>query len=92
MGEKDTVEEIERAFRLFDDDETGAITIANLRRVAAELGETVTDDELEVCVVVLINSLINRILQAMIAEASSSTDGAVNREDFLKIMKKTCLY
>jgi Ca2+-binding EF-hand superfamily protein len=49
MSEKDSRDEILRAFRLFDDDETGFITMTNLKRVAKELGENVTDDELKVC-------------------------------------------
>ena len=46
MSDKDTREDINKVFRLFDDDKTGFITIKNLRRVARELGETMTDEEL----------------------------------------------
>ncbi|KAM5136602.1 centrin-1 [Callospermophilus lateralis] len=76
MSEKDTKEEIMKAFRLFDDDETGKISFKNLKRVAAELGENLTDEE----------------LQEMIDEADRDGDGEVNEEEFLKIMKKTSLY
>ncbi|MBZ3887161.1 Centrin-1 [Sciurus carolinensis] len=76
MSEKDTKEEILKAFRLFDDDETGKISFKNLKRVAAELGENLTDEE----------------LQEMIDEADRDGDGEVNEEEFLKIMKKTNLY
>ncbi|XP_036060196.1 centrin-1 [Onychomys torridus] len=76
MAEKDTKEEILKAFRLFDDDETGKISFKNLKRVANELGESLTDEE----------------LQEMIDEADRDGDGEVNEEEFLKIMKKTNLY
>ena len=36
MGEKDTREDIEKVFKLFDDDNTGKISLRNLRRVAQE--------------------------------------------------------
>ena len=76
QSEKDSKEEILKAFRLFDDDETGKISFRNLKRVAKELGENMTDEE----------------LAEMIEEADRDGDGEINEEEFLRIMKKTSLY
>ena len=59
-----------------DDDETGRISFKNLKRVAKELGETMTDEE----------------LQGMVGEADRDGDSEINEEEFLRIMKKASLY
>jgi Ca2+-binding EF-hand superfamily protein len=72
MSDKDTREDISKVFRLFDDDNSGTITLKNLRRVARELGETMTDEE----------------LQEMVDRADSNGDGQVTMDDFFNIMTK----
>ena len=76
MGERDSREEIMKAFKLFDTDEKGKISFKDLKRVAKELGENMTDEE----------------LQEMIDEADRDGDGEVNEEEFYRIMKKTSLF
>ena len=76
MSEKDSREEILKAFRLFDYDETNKISFENLKRVADELGENMTDDE----------------LHEMIQEADRDGDHEISEDEFLRIMKKTNLY
>ncbi|KAI9137157.1 Centrin-1 [Paraphysoderma sedebokerense] len=76
MAERDSRTEILKAFKLFDDDNTGSISFKNLKRVARELGENLTDEE----------------LQEMIDEADRDGDGVVSEEEFLRVMKKTGLY
>jgi len=67
---RDPTEEIRRAFQLFDEDNTGKISLRNLRRVAKEVGERLEDDE----------------LQAMIDEFDLDQDGEINEQEFFAIM------
>merc|ERR1719469_198614 len=76
MAERDPREEMMKAFRLFDDDETSKISFHNLRRVAKELGENMTDEE----------------IQEMIDEADRDGDGEINEDEFMRIMRKTNLF
>ena len=45
-GHQDSKEDYQKVFKLFDADSTGKISLQNLRRVANEIGETMSDAEL----------------------------------------------
>lgn len=72
MAEKDTRDEILKIFRLFDEDSTGKISFRNLKKVALELGEGLTDDE----------------LHEMVEEADRDGDGLINFDEFYRVMRK----
>merc|ERR1719169_374342 len=73
---KDPKDDLVKAFRLFDDDKTGFVTFKNLKRVAKETNQTLTDDE----------------LQQMLDDADRDGDGQLNEDEFLRMMKKLALY
>ena len=61
-----------KVFAAYDTEGSGSITFANLRRVAKELGENLTDDE----------------LQEMLNHADKSGNGSVSKDDFYRLMTK----
>jgi len=72
QSDKDTREDIQKVFNLFDDDQTGHISLRNLKRVSKELGETMSDAE----------------LMEMIERADTDGDGEISPEEFYAIMTK----
>merc|ERR1712061_928539 len=67
---RDPLEELQSAFKLFDVDEQGGISLANLRRVARELDLAPSEDD----------------LRAMIDEFDTDSDGLISFDDFVQIM------
>ena len=67
MKDTDSEEEIREAFRVFDKDGNGFISAAELRHVMTNLGEKLTDEEVD----------------EMIREADIDGDGQVNYEGML---------
>ncbi|KAJ2779246.1 Calcium-binding component of the spindle pole body (SPB) half-bridge [Coemansia javaensis] len=70
IAARDPVEEYKKAFKLIDEGGSGVITAQSLRRIARELGENIAEDE----------------IQAMIDEFDLDSDGAINEDEFIKIM------
>ena len=70
MKDTDSEEEIVEAFKVFDKDGNGFISAAELRHVMTNLGEKLTDEEVD----------------EMIREADVDGDGQINYEEFVKMM------
>mmetsp|Transcript_79798 Transcript_79798/g.182817 ORF Transcript_79798/g.182817 Transcript_79798/m.182817 type:complete len:194 (+) Transcript_79798:63-644(+) len=72
MPEKESREEIHRIFQLFDEDGTGKLNFRNLKRVALEIGETLTDED----------------LRDMVDETDRDGDGLIGPEEFYLVMRR----
>ncbi|KAK1444862.1 calmodulin 1 like protein [Babesia gibsoni] len=72
LGNRDSKEGIKRIFNLFDQDNTGSISFKNLKKIANELGEFISDEE----------------LRDMIHRSDSNGDGLLSFEDFYSVMAK----
>lgn len=66
----DTEIELRQSFKVFDKDGNGYISKSELKQVMTNLGQTLTDDEIE----------------DMIKEADLDGDGRVNYEEFVRMM------
>ena len=69
---RDSREEVEKVFRLFDEERSGYITFRALKRVVNELGEGLSEEE----------------MQEMIDEADRDQDGKISFEEFYRVMRR----
>ena len=72
MPARDSKEEVMKVFRLFDEEGSGYITFRALKKVCQELGEGLSEEE----------------MQEMIDEADRDQDGKISFEEFFRVMKK----
>jgi len=73
MRDTDSEEELREAFRVFDKDGNGFISASELRRIMTNLGEKLSDAEVD----------------EMIREADSTGDGQIDYDEFvLKLMRR----
>merc|ERR1712139_335703 len=70
MKDTDTEEELIEAFKIFDRDGSGYISAAELRHVMSNLGEKITDEEMD----------------EMVGESVVDSNGNINYEDFVIAM------
>ena len=70
LGDKESRVEVDKVFGSFDINRAGKFTVSELKKVAQELGEDLTDDE----------------LQHIFTKADIDDDGFVTGDDFYNIM------
>jgi len=72
LAERPSGDDVTKAFRLFaqGDNATGRISFDRLKEIAEQIGETISDEE----------------LQEMIAEADTSATGLISNDDFVRII------
>ena len=73
MSEKDSQQELEKAFIMFSQNKN-VITFEDLKRVAKDLGETMSDDELK---------------EMMFEANKTDREHDVDKKDFMSILNKT---
>merc|ERR1712232_1150038 len=71
MAGKDPVEEMKKAFALYDVDNKGKITVDDMVRVAKELGEAMDKSE----------------LQSILDESDRDGNGTLTMDEFVRVMK-----
>ncbi len=72
ISDKNTRDDIERVFKLFDSNRNGYISLDDMKRVAKELGEDISEKE----------------LQEIIQRADLDNDSKLTIEDFYQVMTK----
>ena len=72
VGDKSTRAHFAKIFAMYDDERTGFLSAKNLRRVAQDLGENISEEE----------------IQELIARADLDQDGLVSEEEFYHLMTR----
>ncbi len=72
ISDRNTRDDLRRVFNLFDDDRKGSISVDDLRRVARELGEEISEEE----------------LREIVQRADLDGDKQLSFEDFYNVMTK----
>merc|ERR1712139_689932 len=70
MSGKDPVEEMQKAFKLYDTEGKGKITVKDMERVAKELGENLTKEE----------------LQGILDDSDRDGNGTLTEDEFVRVM------
>ena len=62
----------QKAFRFFDEEHSGKISFKNLKRVAKDLGEPLSDD----------------YLKGLLEDADRDGDGEIGYDEYMRIMRR----
>ncbi|KAF3438952.1 hypothetical protein FNV43_RR17227 [Rhamnella rubrinervis] len=73
IGERDTKEELMKAFQIIDQDNNGKISVSDIRAIAKDLGENFSEAD----------------IQDMVEEADRDKDGEISFDEFIRMMRRT---
>ncbi|CDO55790.1 similar to Saccharomyces cerevisiae YBR109C CMD1 Calmodulin [Geotrichum candidum] len=71
MKDTDSEEEVHNAFKVFDCDEQGHISVTELRHVMTSIGERLNDDE----------------ISELVKEADTDNDGKIDYKEFVTLLR-----
>jgi centrin-1 len=86
IGEKESKEEVTRAFKMFDEEGKGYISFEDLKLISEQLGQTLTDDELK-------EMMDFAHPKARARELSGAREQLhITEDDFMRLMKRANVY
>jgi centrin-1 len=88
VGEKETKEEVLRAFKMFDEHDRGYISFDDLKQISQMLGQDLTDDELKE----MIDFAHPKSTRAKTDASPGRDNSQISEEDFMRLMKRANVY
>lgn len=88
VGEKETKDDVLRAFKQFDEHDRGFISFDDLKQISAALGQNLSDDELKE----MIDFAHPKGVRAREGGMPSKDQYNISEDDFMRLMKRANVY
>ena len=94
MTAPDNIESLNQSFSLFDKNGTGEVTVDNLKEIASEIGlsSEIKQGEMEEMIQFARDNCQLNLNNQSSNSNNSTNNQTVNKEQFMKVMKKAGLY